>query len=240
MWDIQGWRQLAATSNNGGDRSTSGSARAPCAALHCGPRLDRVRSHPSCAYIVRTDSKANWIAWTNRYSDLPESTRTLLWTLLWTGLCALALFHLAFRENKQPVRYKVPSPKRPETVEILDEPAIKVRIFASRLLASLDSTPALLTRFVTRPQARPQSSAMPLPRDSFSASSTPRLPTPLTGPSSRRRPRRPNGRPRLSANAEPSSVPCSNMSWTTRKRSAAWHASTAARPWWMRSWVKSS
>ena len=63
-----------------------------------------------------------------RLSDLSESTRTLLWTLLWTGLCALAVFHLTFRENDQPIRYKVPSPKRPETVEILDEPAIKVRI----------------------------------------------------------------------------------------------------------------
>ncbi len=171
------------------------------------------------------------MVWNNRLSDLPESTRTLLWTLLWTGLCALAVFHLAFRENDQPIRYKVPSPKRPETVEILDEPAIKVRIPACGLLVSFDSTPALLTRFMTRPRARPQSSAMLLPRDSFSASSTPRLPTPLTGPSSRPRPRRPSGRPHRSANAEPSSVPCSNMSWTTRKRSAAWLASTAARPW---------
>lgn len=175
-----------------------------------------------------------------RLSDLPESTRTLLWTLLWTGLCALAVFHLAFRENDQPIRYKVPSPKRPETVEILDEPAIKVRIPACGLLVSLVSTSELLTRSVTRSRARPQSSAMPPRPGSFSASSTPRLPTPLTGPSSRPRPRRPSGRPRLSASAEPSSVPCFNMFWTTRKRSAAWHASTAARPWWTPSWAKSS
>jgi hypothetical protein len=39
----------------------------------------------------------------------------------------VVLLYLALRENDQPIRYTVPSPKRPEKVEILDEPAIKVR-----------------------------------------------------------------------------------------------------------------
>ncbi|KAK4043744.1 Aldehyde/histidinol dehydrogenase [Parachaetomium inaequale] len=55
-------------------------------------------------------------------ADVPE----FAWPLLWTGLGALALLYLALRENDQPIRYTVPSPKRPEKVEILDEPAIKV------------------------------------------------------------------------------------------------------------------
>ncbi|KAL2140633.1 hypothetical protein VTI28DRAFT_3559 [Corynascus sepedonium] len=46
--------------------------------------------------------------------------------LLWTGLGALALLYLILRENDQPIRYTVPAPKRPEKIEILDEPAIKV------------------------------------------------------------------------------------------------------------------
>lgn len=50
------------------------------------------------------------------------------WTLFWTGLGSLTLFYLAVRENDKPIRYTVPTPKRPENVEILDEPAIKVRI----------------------------------------------------------------------------------------------------------------
>ena len=49
------------------------------------------------------------------------------WPLVWAGLGAAALLYLALRENDQPIRYNVPSPKRPEKVEILDEPAIKVR-----------------------------------------------------------------------------------------------------------------
>ncbi|KAK3298308.1 Aldehyde/histidinol dehydrogenase [Chaetomium fimeti] len=53
--------------------------------------------------------------------DIPE----FAWPLLWTGLGALALLYLALHENDQPIRYNVPSPKRPDKVEILDEPAIK-------------------------------------------------------------------------------------------------------------------
>jgi hypothetical protein len=46
------------------------------------------------------------------------------------------LVYLALCENDQPIRYNVPSPKRPEKVEILDEPAIKVRhAFRSTLLS---------------------------------------------------------------------------------------------------------
>ncbi|KAH6855147.1 Aldehyde/histidinol dehydrogenase [Chaetomium sp. MPI-CAGE-AT-0009] len=54
--------------------------------------------------------------------DIPE----FAWPLLGTGLAALVLLYLALRENDQPIRYNVPSPKRPDKVEILDEPAIKV------------------------------------------------------------------------------------------------------------------
>ncbi|GAB1312229.1 Meiotic Sister-Chromatid recombination aldehyde dehydrogenase [Madurella fahalii] len=48
------------------------------------------------------------------------------WTLLWTGLGVLALWYIALRENDQPIRYTIPPPKKPETVEILEEPAIKI------------------------------------------------------------------------------------------------------------------
>ncbi|KAK4124977.1 ALDH-like protein [Parathielavia appendiculata] len=47
-------------------------------------------------------------------------------TLLWTSLGALVLIYLAFHENDKPIRYTVPPPKRPEKVEVLDQPAIKV------------------------------------------------------------------------------------------------------------------
>lgn len=42
-------------------------------------------------------------------------------------MSALLLWYLAFRENDQPIRYEVPSPKLPEKPEILEQPAIKVR-----------------------------------------------------------------------------------------------------------------
>ncbi|AEO54863.1 hypothetical protein MYCTH_2297985 [Thermothelomyces thermophilus ATCC 42464] len=48
------------------------------------------------------------------------------WPFFWTGLGALTLLYLVLRENDQPIRYTVPSPKQPEKVEILDEPAINV------------------------------------------------------------------------------------------------------------------
>ncbi|KAL2180851.1 Aldehyde/histidinol dehydrogenase [Thermothelomyces heterothallicus CBS 202.75] len=48
------------------------------------------------------------------------------WPFFWTSLGALTLLYLVLRENDQPIRYTVPSPKQPEKVEILDEPAIKV------------------------------------------------------------------------------------------------------------------
>ncbi|KAK4130105.1 ALDH-like protein [Trichocladium antarcticum] len=46
--------------------------------------------------------------------------------LLCTALGAAVLWYLALRENDQPIRYSVPSPKKPEKVEILDQPALKV------------------------------------------------------------------------------------------------------------------
>ena len=36
------------------------------------------------------------------------------------------MWYLGFRENDQPIRYRIPSPKLPENVEILSSPAIKV------------------------------------------------------------------------------------------------------------------
>ncbi|KAL2161272.1 hypothetical protein VTH06DRAFT_8492 [Thermothelomyces fergusii] len=48
------------------------------------------------------------------------------WPLFWTGLGALTLLYLVLREDDKPIRYTVPSPKYPDKVEILDEPAIKV------------------------------------------------------------------------------------------------------------------
>ena len=48
--------------------------------------------------------------------------------MLWTGLGVIVFAYLALREDTTPIRYTVPSPKRPEKVEILDEPAIKVRL----------------------------------------------------------------------------------------------------------------
>ncbi len=65
--------------------------------------------------------------------SIPDS----VFTFLWTGLAALALWYLGLRENDQPIRYKIPSPKKPETVEILDEPSIKVRIVATSSLSTL-------------------------------------------------------------------------------------------------------
>ncbi|KAK4187297.1 hypothetical protein QBC35DRAFT_498965 [Podospora australis] len=48
-----------------------------------------------------------------------------VWSLVWTAVALGAVWYIAIRENDQPVRYKVPSPKVPETVEILEEPSIK-------------------------------------------------------------------------------------------------------------------
>ncbi|KAL2136057.1 hypothetical protein VTI74DRAFT_5637 [Chaetomium olivicolor] len=56
------------------------------------------------------------------FVDLPKYA----FAVLWTGLGAIALWYLSVRENTTPIRYTVPSPKRPEKVDILDEPAIKV------------------------------------------------------------------------------------------------------------------
>ncbi|KAK0633292.1 Aldehyde/histidinol dehydrogenase [Immersiella caudata] len=56
----------------------------------------------------------------------PITIPRFLWPILWTGLGALALWFMVFRENDQPIRYKIPSPKEPEKVEILQSPSIKV------------------------------------------------------------------------------------------------------------------
>ncbi|KAJ4298563.1 Meiotic Sister-Chromatid recombination aldehyde dehydrogenase [Collariella sp. IMI 366227] len=56
------------------------------------------------------------------FDDLPK----LALAALWTGLGALTLWYLAFRESTTPIRYTVPRQKRPEKVEIVDEPAIKI------------------------------------------------------------------------------------------------------------------
>jgi hypothetical protein len=61
--------------------------------------------------------------WQFRLADVFEHA----WPLVWAGLGAAILLYLALCENDQPIRYNVPSPKRPEKVEILDEPAVKVR-----------------------------------------------------------------------------------------------------------------
>jgi hypothetical protein len=58
-----------------------------------------------------------------RFIEVPENA----WMLLWTGLGSLVFWYFVLRENDQPIRYSVPSPKRPEKVEILDQPALKVR-----------------------------------------------------------------------------------------------------------------
>ncbi|KAK3363523.1 Aldehyde/histidinol dehydrogenase [Lasiosphaeria hispida] len=50
----------------------------------------------------------------------------ILWTFVWTSLCGLGVWYLAVRENTEPIRYSIPTPKLPEKLEILDQPAIKV------------------------------------------------------------------------------------------------------------------
>ncbi|KAK0729791.1 Aldehyde/histidinol dehydrogenase [Lasiosphaeris hirsuta] len=49
-----------------------------------------------------------------------------LWTFAWTSLCGLGIWYLGIREKTDPIRYSIPTPKLPEKVEILDQPAIKV------------------------------------------------------------------------------------------------------------------
>ncbi|KAK4231057.1 hypothetical protein QBC38DRAFT_496145 [Podospora fimiseda] len=53
--------------------------------------------------------------------DIPENA----WPFVWTGVGLLVFSYIALRENDQPIKYTVPSPKLPEKVEILDKPAIK-------------------------------------------------------------------------------------------------------------------
>jgi len=55
----------------------------------------------------------------------PIEIPRLLWPVLWTTIGALAVWLLAIRENDQPIRYKIPSPKLPEKTEILKSPTIR-------------------------------------------------------------------------------------------------------------------
>ncbi|KAH6630254.1 Aldehyde/histidinol dehydrogenase [Chaetomium sp. MPI-SDFR-AT-0129] len=56
--------------------------------------------------------------------DLPDLTEYTL-PFLGTALAALVVLYLVLRENDQPIRYIIPSPKTPENAEILEEPTIK-------------------------------------------------------------------------------------------------------------------
>ncbi|KAK3393078.1 Aldehyde/histidinol dehydrogenase [Podospora didyma] len=47
-------------------------------------------------------------------------------TLAWVVVGGLVFWYAAIRENAKPIRYKVPSPKTPDKLQILDPPAIKV------------------------------------------------------------------------------------------------------------------
>lgn len=55
----------------------------------------------------------------------PIEMPRLLWPVLWTTIGAFTVWLLAIRENDQPIRYKIPSPKLPEKTEILESPTIK-------------------------------------------------------------------------------------------------------------------
>ncbi|KAK5663207.1 hypothetical protein OQA88_6625 [Cercophora sp. LCS_1] len=55
----------------------------------------------------------------------PIAIPKTLWTFIWMGAGALALWYLSFRENDRAIRYKVPSPKLPEQYRILEYPEIK-------------------------------------------------------------------------------------------------------------------
>ncbi|KAK3383626.1 Aldehyde/histidinol dehydrogenase [Lasiosphaeria ovina] len=56
------------------------------------------------------------------YSRLPQT----VWTFLWIGVSVVVAWYMGFRENDRPIRYRVPTPKTSEKVEILEKPAIKV------------------------------------------------------------------------------------------------------------------
>ncbi|KAK0733627.1 Aldehyde/histidinol dehydrogenase, partial [Lasiosphaeria miniovina] len=49
-----------------------------------------------------------------------------VWTFLWIGVSVVVAWYMGFGENGKPIRYRVPTPKTPEKVEILEKPAIKV------------------------------------------------------------------------------------------------------------------
>lgn len=100
---------------------------------------------------------------TDGQPSVPDS----LWTFIWTGLTALAVWYLGFRENDTPIRYKVPSPKRPEKVEILDEPSIKVRIALRLPRVHMADTPAWHTgpRLHRSPVLCPRDGPVPRPRE---------------------------------------------------------------------------
>ena len=61
-----------------------------------------------------------------RHRRRPIALPHFLWTLLWTGVGALAIWFLGIRENDRPIRYKVPSPQLPEKEQFLSQPSIKV------------------------------------------------------------------------------------------------------------------
>lgn len=61
----------------------------------------------------------NWLGTRLQYIQMSP------WMAIWPLVLLLILFYLT-RENDQPIRYRVPSPRTPEKKELLSNPSIKV------------------------------------------------------------------------------------------------------------------
>lgn len=63
----------------------------------------------------------------NSFDNVP----IFVWMALWPLLLVAAVLYFK-GEHDQPIRYRVPSPKVPESKEILQKPSIKVRVVLPR------------------------------------------------------------------------------------------------------------
>ena len=78
-----------------------------------------------------SDHSRDWDSWNvsllKRQHSSTGGLPKFAWNVFWPSLVIFTVWFLWIRENDQPIRYTVPSPKVPAKYEVLEQPAIKVQ-----------------------------------------------------------------------------------------------------------------